>query len=155
MRWTVERERELASMLGDDSDLIEGDVYNLESADVEQQPLVADIGRSFIREKLADNTKKPQQWLEEIRARGSLKNPACGPLMSLLKHQGMQPCTAYARMLEQARLRPLFMLPRVICGKLAPTFRDPTCRRPHASFKESETYSQTNFALCWTKCFLS
>lgn len=66
-----------------------------------QHPLVADVGRSFIREKLADNTKKPQQWLEDIRARGSLRDPACGPLLALLKHQGMQPSAAHAKMLEE------------------------------------------------------
>ena len=82
------------------NELVDGDLYNLDSS---QHPLVADVGRSFIREKLADNTKKPQQWLEDIRARGSLKNPACGPLLALLKHQGMQACTAHAHMLEQVR----------------------------------------------------
>jgi hypothetical protein len=89
-------------MLGDDSELIDGqEIGKLES----QYPLVGDVGRSYIREKLADNTKKPQQWLEEIRERGSLKNQtACGPLLALLKHQGMQPCTAHARMLEQVRI---------------------------------------------------
>lgn len=86
-------------MLGDCEELID-DLYSFESS---QHPLVADVGRSFIREKLADNTKKPQQWLEEIRARGSLANPACGPLISLLKHQGMQPCTSHKLMLEQVR----------------------------------------------------
>lgn len=88
-------------MLRDQStELIDGDLYNFESS---QHPLVADVGRSFIREKLADNTKKPQQWLEDIRERGSLKNPACGPLLALLKHQGMQACKAHELMLEQVR----------------------------------------------------
>lgn len=87
-------------MLGDDSELIEGDLC-LESAKHLEHPLVADVGKSFIREKLADNTKKPQQWLEEIRLRGSLKNPACSALLAMLQHQGMQPCTAHACMLEQ------------------------------------------------------
>jgi hypothetical protein len=70
-------------------------------------PLVGDVGRSFIREKLADNSKKPQQWLEEIRERGSLKNPACSPLISLLQHQGTQPSSAHRYLLEQVRDRAL------------------------------------------------
>jgi len=69
----------------------------------ESPPLVGNVGRSFIREKLADHIKKPQQWLEEIRERGSLKNPACAPLIALLSHQGIAASTAHKAILDQVR----------------------------------------------------
>lgn len=69
----------------------------------ESPPLVGNVGRSFIREKLADHSKKPQQWLEEIRERGSLKNPECAPLVSLLSHQGISSSVAHKAILDQVR----------------------------------------------------
>jgi hypothetical protein len=64
-------------------------------------PLVGEVGRQFIREKLADNSKKPQAWLAEIRERGALKNPACAPLMILLQQQGMASSSAHKEIFER------------------------------------------------------
>lgn len=69
----------------------------------ESPPLVGNVGRNFIREKLADHSKKPQQWLEEIRDRGSLKHPECAPLVDLLLHQGISASSSHKAILDQVR----------------------------------------------------
>jgi hypothetical protein len=67
-------------------------------------PLIGSVGAHFIRSELSSAGKKPQEALAEIRERGSIRNKACVPLMTMLELQGVPSCSAHRALLEAVRI---------------------------------------------------
>lgn len=92
-------------------------------------PLIGSVGADFIRKELSSGGKKPPDALADIRARGSLRNPLCTPLLTMLELQKVPPVSAHRALLEEVRRGPASCCCRALISKQPYTHAPRRARR--------------------------